>query len=213
MDASAPESEHTVPQTSRTERYIAETGVPINTKSIVNGEVELARYDPSWPAMFERETRPIRSALGDRALRIEHIGSTSVPGLFAKPCIDILLVVADPENEVSYVPDLEGVGYILRIRDPDWNNHRIFKGSEINLNLHIWEESSPEIDRHLVFRDWLRTNASDRELYADTKRRIARQQWETVQDYAFAKSDVIREIDARAKAWAATFRDTWRETP
>lgn len=190
-------------RTSPTAKYIPETGVPINTKTTVNGDVQLVSYDPEWPEMFAREERRIRAALGDRALRVEHIGSTSVPGLVAKPCIDILLVVANPDDEASYVPDLEAAGYILRI----------FKGSEINLNLHIWEAGSAEIDRHLMFRDWLRIDRDDRELYAETKRRIARQRWETIQDYAFAKSDVIREIDARAKAWSLSLTDAQRETP
>ncbi len=86
-------------------------------------------YDPAWPCLFEREAQRIRGALGERALMVEHVGSTSVPGLAAKPIIDILLVVADSADEASYVPDLEAVGYVLRIREPEWHQHRVFKGA------------------------------------------------------------------------------------
>jgi GrpB-like predicted nucleotidyltransferase (UPF0157 family) len=156
-------------------------------------------YDPDWPHQFEREATRIRSALGDRALRIEHTGSTSVPGLPAKPIIDIVLVVADSARESEYAPALEGARYQLRIREPGWHEHRMFKGPETDVNLHVFSTSCPEIDRMLRFRDWLRTNASDRELYARSKRALARQDWKFTQNYADAKTAVIEEIISRAQ--------------
>src|SRR5690606_29898587 len=101
--------------------------------------------------LFEREAKRIRSALGDRALRVEHVGSTSVPGLCAKPVIDILLVVPDSSDEASYVPALEAAGYKLRIREPEWFEHRLFKGPDTDINLHVFSEGASEIERMLCF--------------------------------------------------------------
>src|SRR5699024_75386 len=150
--------------------------------------------------MYAREEERIRIALGDRALRIEHTGSTSVPGLPAKPCIDILLAVANSADEPAYVPALEAAGYVLRIREPDWHEHRVFKGPDINLNLHVWTIGDNEIDRVIGFRDWLRTHPDDRDLYATTKRALANQHWGTVQDYADAKNGIVSEIHQRMAA-------------
>ncbi len=89
----------------------------------------IVEYDPCWPELFAREADQIRFVLGSRALRIEHVGSTSVPGLAAKPVIDLLLVVADSAEEDAYAPALEAASFVLRIREPDWYEHRLFKGS------------------------------------------------------------------------------------
>ena len=162
-----------------------------------NSQITLVEYDPEWPMQYEKARR-IRRVLGRRALVVEHIGSTSVPGLIAKPIIDVLLVVADSSDEPFYVPALEAAGYILTIREPDWHQHRLFKGPDININLHVFTVGSKEIDRHLMLRDWLRKNPSDRELYAEAKRELARQNWRYVQNYADAKSSVIEGIISRA---------------
>jgi GrpB-like predicted nucleotidyltransferase (UPF0157 family) len=135
--------------------------------------------------------------LGNRALSIEHVGSTSVPGLAAKPRIDILLVVANSADEATYVPALEAAAYVLCIREPDWYEHRVFKGPDTDINLHVFSPGCPEINRMLHFRDWLRSNASDRQLYERTKRELARQNWKYTQNYADAKTPVIEEILSR----------------
>ncbi len=137
--------------------------------------------------------------LGNRALQIEHAGSTSVPDLAAKPVIDIVLVVADSSDETVYLPALESAGYVLRIREPNWYQHRLFKGPDTNINLHVFSAGCPEIERMLIFRDWLRNNAADRELYARIKRALAQQEWEDVQNYADAKTAVIEEILGRVR--------------
>lgn len=162
--------------------------------------VVLVEYDSRWPGLFRREAERVRAALGARALRIEHTGSTSVPGLTAKPTIDMLLVVADSADEAAYVPALERAGYVLRIREPDWQEHRMFKGPETEVNLHVFSEGCPEIGRVLLFRDWLRSHAADRDLYARTKRDLARREWKYLQNYADAKSAVVEEILGRARA-------------
>jgi GrpB-like predicted nucleotidyltransferase (UPF0157 family) len=162
--------------------------------------IEVRDYDPEWPRLYAHEEARIRSALGDRAVRIEHAGSTSVPGLPAKPVIDIVLEVSDSSAEFGYVPDLEAVGYVLQIREPDWFEHRLFKGADTNVNLHVFSASCVEVDRMLLFRDWLRTNPDDRQRYAAAKRELAARDWKYVQQYADAKTAVVTAILARAEA-------------
>ena len=163
------------------------------------GRIRLEEYNPDWPRLFEREAVRIRAALGDQALQVEHAGSTSVPGLAAKPLIDIVLVVPDSADESSYVPALEAAGYTLTIREPDWYEHRLFKGPDTNVNVHTFSTGCSEIERMLLFRDWLRTHPEDRERYERTKRELVARDWKYVQNYADAKTAVVEDILARAK--------------
>lgn len=167
-----------------------------------SGPVVLADYDPRWPELFRREADRIRTALGDGALQVEHAGSTAVPGLAAKPIVDIVLVVADSADETAYVPALEAAGYVLRIREPDWFEHRLLKGPDTNVNVHVFSSGCPEVARMLLFRDRLRSNDADRELYERTKRELAQKAWKYTQDYADAKASVVEEIIARARGAA-----------
>ena len=162
------------------------------------GPIELADYDPAWPGLFGREARRIRATLRERPLRIEHVGSTAEPGLAAKPIIDILLIVGDSANEETYVPALEAAGYVLRIREPDLFEHRVFKGPDTNINLHVLSRGCPEIDRMLLFRDRLRSNDPDREEYERAKRELAQKTWKYVQNYADAKGATVERIIADA---------------
>jgi GrpB-like predicted nucleotidyltransferase (UPF0157 family) len=161
-------------------------------------EIVLADYDSAWEKWFERAEGEIRGALGDAVLQLEHVGSTAVPGLPAKPLIDINLVVADTTDEGAYVPQLEAAGYALRIREPDWYEHRMLRGQDPPVNLHVFPPGCEEVERMRVFRDHLRRNEADRELYARAKRELAAQEWKYVQNYADAKSAVVQEILARA---------------
>jgi len=165
----------------------------------LSSRILIQDYDPRWPALFAREAQRIRAVLGSRASQIEHAGSTSVPGLAAKPIIDVILAVTDSADEGAYVPDLETAGYVLRIREREFE-HRMFKGPDTDINLHVYSHGCPEIDRMMMFRDWLRGNAGDRELYARTKLALAQREWKHVQNYADAKTAVIEEILARARA-------------
>ncbi len=168
----------------------------------LNGPIQLVDYDPGWPQLFEQQAQQVRDALGNQALLLEHVGSTSVPGLAAKPRIDMLLVVANTVNEPAYVPALEAAGYVLRIREPDWYEHRMFNRPDTALNLHVFSEGCVEIDRMLLFRNWLRSHADDRHLYEHTKRELAGQDWKYTQNYADAKTAVVQEIMARAQEQA-----------
>ncbi len=178
------------------DRELAE--VTIGGPRPLAGPVEIHDYDPDWPRLYEREEDRIRSVLGDRVVRIEHVGSTAVPGLPAKPIIDIVLEVPDSADEAAYVPDLEAAGYSLRIREPDWFEHRLLKGPDTEVNVHVFTAGCEEVDRMLLFRDWLRENAADRELYAERKRELAGRDWKYMQQYADAKTAVVLEIMARA---------------
>jgi GrpB-like predicted nucleotidyltransferase (UPF0157 family) len=158
-------------------------------------QVVIADYDPEWPRRFDLERQRISEALGAGAIRIEHIGSTAVPGLAAKPIIDVLVAVADPEDEGMIGPALEAVGYQLRVREP---GHRMFRTPERDVHVHLWAESDPEVERHLRFRDRLRTSTKDRRAYERLKRDLARREWSDMNYYAEAKTDLIASILDRA---------------
>ena len=173
----------------------------IGEPQVLDGRIELVDYYPAWPELFAREAARISAALGEQVLLLEHVGSTSVPGLAAKPIIDILLAVADSAHEAAYAPALETAGYALRIREPDWYEHRMFKGREPEVNLHVFSEGCSEIERMLLFRDWIRHNKADCALYERTKRELAEREWKYVQNYADAKGAVVEEIVGRARAY------------
>ena len=155
-------------------------------------------YDPQWPAMFESERQAIVGALGERAVQLEHTGSTSVPGLGAKPKIDITLAVPDSTDEDDYVPALEAAGYRFLCREPEWFEHRLLVRDHPQVNLHVFTVGCSEIDQMTGFRDWLRAHPDDRALYERAKRELAARDWTIVQDYADAKTDIVTEIKRRA---------------
>lgn len=155
-------------------------------------------HDPRWPEVFEVLADAIRGALGTRAKSLDHVGSTSVPGLAAKPVIDIVLTVHDSAEEADYRADLESAGFEYRFAEPDWFEHRLFKRAAPAANLHVFSEGCEEVERMLAFRDWLRTHSEDLALYQATKLRLAKQTWARVQDYADAKTEVVLEIMQRA---------------
>lgn len=165
-----------------------------------NGPIVVADYDLAWPEMYEREQTRIRELLGHAVVSIEHVGSTSVPGLAAKPVIDINLVVPDSADETTYVPQLVSAGYRLIVREPNWHEHRLFKGPDTNINLHVFSPGSPEVVRMRVFRDWLRTHPADLHLYARTKQSLADSQLDDIRAYTHAKDGVIDDIYGRALA-------------
>ncbi len=166
--------------------------------------IQIADYDPAWPQKFRVEAAKILAALGAAAMRIEHVGSTAVPGLPAKRIIDVVLVVQDSTKESAYVPSLEAAGYRFHHREPHWFEHRMLKGLDPSVNLHVFTEGCPEIDKMLAFRDWLRAHSDDRDRYARTKRDLASREWKDSQDYADAKTPVIVEISSRGTAYLPT---------
>ncbi len=170
----------------------------IGEPEVLASSIAIVDYDPAWPLLFQREADRIRSILGDQVLLLEHVGSTSVPGLAAKPKIDMVLGVPDSSDEARYVPPMEAAGYVLRVREPDWLEHRLLKGPDTDVNIHVFSFGCSEIDRMLGFRDWLRTHDDDRLLYERTKRDLASRTWKYMQNYADAKNTIVDEIAARA---------------
>jgi GrpB-like predicted nucleotidyltransferase (UPF0157 family) len=164
----------------------------------VRSTIEIVDPDPAWPAHYAELAARVRRALGAAALALEHVGSTSVPDLPAKPVIDIDLTVADPRDEGAYVPALEREGFRLRLREPGWHEHRLLvTTSPPPANLHVFGADSPELVRHRMFRDWLRDHPDDRAQYAAIKRSSATASnaaAEAAVDYNRRKEPVIRDI-------------------
>jgi GrpB-like predicted nucleotidyltransferase (UPF0157 family) len=191
---------------------MADDSLEKRIREFIIGEIEqqtivIADYDPAWPEHFRQEEVRIVAALGEAALSVEHIGSTSVPGLPAKTIVDILLVVEDSGNEASYIPALEEAGHVLRVREPEFYNHRMFRTPAKDVHVHVFSAGSPEIDRYLLLRDRLRQNEGERELYAQTKRELAKRDWPTMEHYAEAKTEVVEAIISRAAAAARSRHD------
>ncbi len=159
-------------------------------------EIVIAGYDDTWPDRFSAERSRIAAALGDRALQIEHVGSTAVPGLAAKPIVDILVEVARLDDA-----DLARAGYVLRVRE---EGHRMFRTPELDAHVHVWPSGHPDIAAQLAFRDRLRESAEDRAAYEALKRSLAERDWEDMNQYADAKGALIREIRARGGYQAST---------
>jgi GrpB-like predicted nucleotidyltransferase (UPF0157 family) len=156
-------------------------------------KIEIVPYDATWPRRYEDLSAAVRVALGDVALSIEHVGSTSVEGLAAKDVVDMDLTVADPRDEERYVPALERLGYVLTVREPSFHEHRCLRLARPRANLHVFGPDCPESIRHRMFRDWLRAHPEDRARYADAKR-AAVPGGGNVMDYNARKQEVIREI-------------------
>jgi GrpB-like predicted nucleotidyltransferase (UPF0157 family) len=159
--------------------------------------VSVVSPDPGWPAAYEKVRRRLLHSLREKALAIAHVGSTSVPGLRAKPIIDLDLTVADSADESAWLPELEAAGFTLTVREPDWDEHRAGSFAEPDANVHIWSPGAPEPRRHLAFARWLATHDDDHAAYAGLKRELAGQGFESVVDYNNAKAALIYDIYER----------------
>jgi len=162
-------------------------------------EIQVISYNRAWPERFLWERARIAGAIGSLALRIGHVGSTAVPGLAAKPIIDIQVSVGNPEDEASYLAPLLIAGYHLRVREP---GHRMARTLHRDVHVHICGTGSDWERRHLLFRDWLRRDTRDRDAYQRLKQDLARQDWPDMNAYADAKGPLINEITQRAETWA-----------
>lgn len=166
-----------------------------------SGVVRVVPYEEWWPGSAMALIASIRDALGDRVLELEHVGSTSVPGLAAKPVIDLCLVVADPADEATYVPALESVDLLLHIREPDWDEHRMLTRPDRSVNLHVFGPTATEPPRLVLFRDWLRVHPEDRDAYGALKVDLAARGFDRVMDYNNHKAELV--YDLYEKAFAA----------
>lgn len=172
----------------------------IDESALVGGverrEIAIVEPDPGWPARFELERARIEAAVGSLARAIEHVGSTAVPGLAAKPIVDVLVVAERPE-EAALQARMERAGYELRLREP---GHRMFRTPARDVHVHVWGTGDREVERLLSFRDRLRTSAPDREEYERLKRALARREWRDMNEYAEAKGPLVEEILSRSRA-------------
>ena len=161
--------------------------------------IQIVDYDPAWPRRFAQERDRIASALGATARRIAHIGSTAVPGLAAKPIVDLQVSVPDVDDQAAYLDRLLAAGYQLRVREP---GHIMVRTPELNVHVHVCSAGSEWERRHLLLRDWLRRDADDRYAYGRLKRDLAEREWPDMNTYAAAKGPLIAAITQRAEAWA-----------
>lgn len=162
-----------------------------------HSRLQIVPYDETWPAAYEWVASLVTRALGDQVLLLQHIGSTSVPAMPAKPIIDLDLTVVDPADESAYVPALEAVGFVHRVREPWWHEHRLLRLSEPRAHLHVFGPDCPEVVRHRMFRDWLRTHPEDRDRYSAAKHAAAdatNAGGGDGMDYNRHKETVVREI-------------------
>jgi GrpB-like predicted nucleotidyltransferase (UPF0157 family) len=160
----------------------------------VSRPITVVPYSDEWPVRYAREEARIRAALGSRALAVEHVGSTAVPGLAAKDRVDIDLIVADPADEEAYVPALVAAGLTLTTREPHWYEHRALWTPAHDANVHVFGPDCDEHLRHLIFRDWLRSHPSDRVRYAACKLAAAEAHPLSMARYVAAKADTIVDI-------------------
>ncbi|MEW2327949.1 GrpB family protein [Micromonospora chersina] len=186
------------PSAPLTPDQLAQRAVGDRSLDVPARPITISPYDPDWPARYLREEARIRAALGERALAVEHVGSTAVPGLPAKDRLDIDLIVIDPADEDAYVPDLTAAGYLLRTREPHWYEHRCLWTASHDVNLHVFGPDCDEYLRHLMFRDWLRSHPEDRDRYAAQKREAAAEHPLSASRYFHSKAALIREILQRA---------------
>ena len=173
-------------------------GSPPKLKGVEKRDIKIVDYDSKWPALFEKHAKIIADALGSAARRIEHMGSTSVPGLAAKPIIDVIVVVKDSADESVYLRRLEAAGYVLRVREPDWHEHRMVRTPVLDVHVHVFSVGCTETTRQLAFRNRLRRNEGDRLRYQSLKQELAKGSWLDMNAYARAKTAVVEEITARA---------------
>jgi GrpB-like predicted nucleotidyltransferase (UPF0157 family) len=179
---------------------MSKAGETILVGGVERRAIEILEHDPAWSVRFAQLRGPLVEALAGVAVRVEHVGSTAVPGLAAKPIVDVQVAVEHPDREQDFGSALTALGYEIRVREPA---HRMFRTSVRDVHVHVWRADSDDERRHLLLRDWLRRTPADREHYAEVKRALARRQWEDMNAYSAAKADVIAEILERAERWAA----------
>jgi GrpB-like predicted nucleotidyltransferase (UPF0157 family) len=162
-------------------------------------KVQLVPYDPQWPIEFDKERLEIEKAIGADILSVDHIGSTSIPGLCAKPIIDILIGLKDFGDGFRCVSALEKLGYTFRGEHGIPGRHYFRKGSPRTHHLHMYTRGTPDWQHHILFRDYLRAHAAQRDSYAELKTALAKQYPENREKYLDGKAAFIQNIIQLAK--------------
>jgi GrpB-like predicted nucleotidyltransferase (UPF0157 family) len=166
--------------------------------------------NPAWPVEFETIRMLLHTTLAQRALRISHVGSTAVPGLPAKPIIDVDLTVADSTDENDYLPALEPAGFRLIAREPGWEEHRFLTFARPNANVHVFSPGATEPERHLLFRDWLAEHGSERRAYGSLMLALAGAGVDASGDYNGNKAAFVYDVYERIFAHDPRFEHTPR---
>jgi len=166
-------------------------------------EIELVPHIPEWEALFKKEAERLSSVLGDTLLQIHHIGSTAIPGILAKPIVDILPTVKDIHAVDRLTPSLEALGYEAK-GEFGMPGRRYFIKSQDGkrlFNVHIFEEGHPDVERHLRFRDYMRSHPEDAAAYSDLKKELVKQSSDDMERYCWGKEDFVKAIEVRAFLW------------
>jgi GrpB-like predicted nucleotidyltransferase (UPF0157 family) len=171
--------------------------------SEAEGPIEIVPPDPAWPTRFAVVRGRIADTLGPVAMRVDHVGSTAVPGLAAKPIIDIQVSVADLEDEDAYTPGLASLGWPLRAREAEQRFFCEPGGVTRATHVHVCAATSEWERRHLLFRDYLRAHPDRARSYGELKLALAARYRHDRIAYTEAKGPFIDETMARADGWAA----------
>jgi GrpB-like predicted nucleotidyltransferase (UPF0157 family) len=174
--------------------------VTVTVTMLPDKPIEVVPYDVGWPARYAQLDERVRRVLGDRVLDLQHVGSTAVSGLAAKPVIDGVLTVADPADESTYVPGLGADGFVLRVREPEWQEHRMLTMPDRSINLHVFGPGATEPRRQRLFRDWLRSHPDDRDAYGALKTELAGRGFTRVMDYNNHKAELVYDLYEKAFA-------------
>lgn len=165
-------------------------------------KVEVTEYHPDWLELFEKEAEKIRQVLKGELVAIHHIGSTSVAGLKAKPIIDIMPIVHDIDRMEAYFELMQQIGFEQR-GEKGIPGRRFFqKGGHLRTHhVHMYAAGNPEIERHLAFRDYLRTHPDEGEVYGELKAALAKKFPYNIESYINGKDELVKEIERKALAW------------
>jgi len=162
--------------------------------------VEVVSYNSNWKKMYKEESEKIKNILNDIIIDIHHIGSTAIPGIKAKPVIDILAEVKDIEAVDQYNHEMEELGYEV-MGEYGIPKRRFFRkgGNKRTHHIHIFQAGNEEIERHINFKEYLITHPDKRREYSKLKEKLANKYTYDVESYTNGKSDFIKEIDRKAK--------------
>jgi GrpB-like predicted nucleotidyltransferase (UPF0157 family) len=166
--------------------------------------VEVVQHDPNWYSLFDTESKQITTALGENVIAIHHIGSTSIETIYAKPIIDILVEVSSISKVDENNLQMQSLGYQC-MSEFGINERRFFlkdnKAGVRTHHVHVFEADSPQVKRHLAFRDYLNSHIEDAQSYSTIKQSLANKYPHDIERYMDGKHEFIQEIDCKAAAW------------
>ena len=166
-------------------------------------KIEVVPHDSKWSDLFEEAVQELTAVFGEDVVAAHHIGSTAIPGILAKPIIDVLLIVRDIDRIDSFNREMRRRGYLPQGEFGIAGRRFFIKGSEIHRthHIHVFEEGHMAINRHLVFRDYLRAHPDDAQAYSRLKDELAQRFPHDIDGYMAGKHDFIKEIERRAEVW------------